>query len=754
MPYSTAPKLLTFIQKFTTLYDQKMIKNADISRVLVPQIASKCIGAEIKSQILNKLREVPFAILTDVGSDYYGTSYLSVCVRFLGKEDLDKPTTQLFSIIEVGEDASGESLFEKIQDCLLMDDELIINNCMAVVTDQASSMIGPYKGLSTRIQENYPHVANFNDLSHIYNLICKYAVTVFPENIITGIKRINAHFKRSPQKKSILKRIQLSRGRSIFLNVISYTQVRWLSLVESVERIIDIWTDLKLYFDEFGDSEEKKFFSLQNEAYLRMLLILLDQLTFYNKIFQGTDLTYEKVLDSIQDSFRVFCNFILKEGYKQKEFEELINLNWQKDQGIEGITLNEAEFLILWNRKYPDMTDLLNKLNLQTKRTLIKTAQEFIYRVIFEMKDRLPFNNEIINEMQVVFLKEFKASSWEFLRDKFSNIIKPEEKRAFTSELNRMEVGFARIRKEFRESDQNITKTWLNLSIQYPYMSKLARATLILPYSTVSVERIFAQIPDIKTPKRSRMTVENLEACLLINQDFGKTDSFVNENMLARYQNIWKDNSRRQKSQLASNQVSNSPDQKKTEILSSAVEAQSFGEIMLKIGEMFLNSPGPEPINQLRDSKNKESSAFLLEIVPEAEESGFIHRKEARTQELLDREAMNEKRLEDISEAPKQEDGKNRKMHELPEDEQLCKAKPSPVIVDEEVKEAKSKSRDFTELDESSSEEIAEEKPTRRTSRRVQSKLLKRKEAQTKDEPDEENPKLKKVKKKTGTRKI
>lgn len=220
-------------------------------------------------------------------------------------------------------------------------------------------MAGPEKGLASLFQEDYSHIADFNDLSHIYNLICKHAITAFPEHILSGIKNINSTFRKSPQKSAILKRIQLSRGRSLFLQVIKYTPVRWLSLVESIGRIIEIWNDLKIYYNQFGETEEKNFFSISNEACLKTFFILLDQITYYNKLFQNSDMTYDVVIDSLHDSFRVFWKFITKEEQQEDALSAALSFDWEEDSGNEDIMLSENEFYDFWTQKYSSINDLL-----------------------------------------------------------------------------------------------------------------------------------------------------------------------------------------------------------------------------------------------------------------------------------------------------------------------------------------------------------------------------------------------------------
>jgi len=58
------------------------------------------------------------------------------------------------------------------------------------------------------------------------------------------------------------------------------------------------------------------------------------------------------------------------------------------------------------------------------------------------------------------------------------------------------------------------------LKIWQSEMVTIARAVTVLPYSSVEVERIFSAMKDIKNVKRNRLSLDNVEACLLGYQYF------------------------------------------------------------------------------------------------------------------------------------------------------------------------------------------------------------------------------------------
>ena len=81
-------------------------------------------------------------------------------------------------------------------------------------------------------------------------------------------------------------------------------------------------------------------------------------------------------------------------------------------------------------------------------------------------------------------------------------------------------------------------EVWKQEKETYPLIFRLAQSIQVFPYSTVSIERSFSSITDIKTIKRNRLGVRNLEACLLIKQDFGQNDIPLTSDIVQKYSTL------------------------------------------------------------------------------------------------------------------------------------------------------------------------------------------------------------------------
>ena len=110
------------------------------------------------------------------------------------------------------------------------------------------------------------------------------------------------------------------------LEVIKYAHTRWLSLKEALERVLDLLPDLSKFYKEYGTNIEKRYFTKENEAYLKVLSLLVGKINGYNEYFQKDHIYYDSLADKIRESYVIFLNSILKKEERNLDFKTLIDL--------------------------------------------------------------------------------------------------------------------------------------------------------------------------------------------------------------------------------------------------------------------------------------------------------------------------------------------------------------------------------------------------------------------------------------------
>jgi len=74
-------------------------------------------------------------------------------------------------------------------------------------------------------------------------------------------------------------------------------------------------------------------------------------------------------------------------------------------------------------------------------------------------------------------------------------------------------------------------RVWYDQRQYYPLSYKLACAVETIQYTSASIERLFSDMGNIVTVKRNRLTVENIEACLLIRQEKREKENYFTPEM-------------------------------------------------------------------------------------------------------------------------------------------------------------------------------------------------------------------------------
>ena len=253
---------------------------------------------------------------------------MAVCVKYLDKEYKQSPCTKLFCIIPILTSSTGETIYKLIKDNILYE-EVLQENLMGIVTDEGRNFSGKNVGVGKRLKDDFKHITNVNDLSHIFNDVLKKALKAFPQSIQDVITDISAHFHYSTQRCAVLREIQKEMNMSP-LEILHMTKTRWLTLRNTLDRILELWPCLQSYFDKYGNSGEKTYCSINNEAGLRILSLLVGSICKYNEYFQRDDLYYNQVLEQIKEGFVVFTKAIIKKDNSEMDLKKTIELPFKK----------------------------------------------------------------------------------------------------------------------------------------------------------------------------------------------------------------------------------------------------------------------------------------------------------------------------------------------------------------------------------------------------------------------------------------
>ena len=315
LSFKVVERLVPLLQKTLSKYHPKAINECDMSRKTLTKLVSYCICGSIKQEIVEDLINSPYSLAVDETTDAFGCSYLAVCAKYLPPSSefsvsLRSPVTKLISIIKLKDSKTALDIYTKLKEEIFFQHPKLMKNIMGLVMDQGSNMIGKHKGLGALMQKDVPHLVTFHDLSHAFNLICQKSIQAYPPNVISCVKDICSYFGHSSFRMEKLKMIQIDYDIDQALSILSFVSTRWLSLLDSTNRILMLWEPLKEYFQD-EDEDWEAYFTPKSELYLQTLAIILEKLCYYNRLFQQDLLFYDRVHELLIESFKIFARVIL-----------------------------------------------------------------------------------------------------------------------------------------------------------------------------------------------------------------------------------------------------------------------------------------------------------------------------------------------------------------------------------------------------------------------------------------------------------
>jgi len=546
LPFSMAKPLNDLIKFISKSYSLSCISEHSTSRDTITNI-TKVIGKTLKFDLLQDLRSSPFSLSVDSSSDIHGNTFFAICARFLD-DDHDRPVVKLLQVIPITVSSTGEALFTKIEEEILKDED-IQQNFMGLASDDGKNMTGTNVGLAKRLKEKYGHIANVKDISHAWNNILKKGLKAIPAELMDIITGISSHFHHSTHRCSLLRDV-LIQEKIKPREILHIAKTRWLTLRDALERILELWTGLEVYFKKYGTKSEKAYFTEENEGGLRILFVLVKTISDYNEFFQKDNLFYHEIAETLKEAFVTMANSILKKEAKTMNFDKIYNLPFQTksnkdilankfDPEVEKVLIAHDQFEATFLASYDSIKELLGKFKPEIKEKMITSAKKFLYLCLKNMKERLPYNNQEIRDSLIVYCEEdFDFEKWLKLKDSFPNILKTKKMRDdYVNEIKKIEYGYKKMQNQLQNTMEKMTPltVWRNHAKTYPNAFEVAKAIFVLPYSSIPVERVFSALKDIKNKKRNRLTCENIEALLLGYQHFHSEKVKMTWDMLQEY---------------------------------------------------------------------------------------------------------------------------------------------------------------------------------------------------------------------------
>ena len=234
-------------EKRLRFFEESTFHREEISSV------ARCFGKCILKNLENDLKNSPYSFTID-SSTVSRRNISALKVKYL-KEDFDEQgirrTTmqnRTIGIKYLKHSTTAKTMYDITNEKLLGLSEEIKSNLVGYVHDHASNLSGIYNGLGALLKSNLKQqIMDLKDPCHSINLTLYQSIEILPSQIIKFIKKVHNHFI-SPQRVAYLHNVQLNNNMKV-LSPIHYVKTRWLTLGQSLDRLIELWESLKLYMN-------------------------------------------------------------------------------------------------------------------------------------------------------------------------------------------------------------------------------------------------------------------------------------------------------------------------------------------------------------------------------------------------------------------------------------------------------------------------------------------------------------------------
>ncbi|XP_010775064.1 zinc finger BED domain-containing protein 5-like, partial [Notothenia coriiceps] len=204
------------------------------------------MGADTEEQLCAILRETPFSLQLDETTTSDNNVLLMAYVRYSTSNSQEMAEEFLFSKYLVT-DTKGQTIFNAL-DAYLQEKSIPINNILTCATDGAPSMVGRYRGFTTLLKEQVPHVLTVHCVLHRHNLVAKSKSPPLHESLNVAVKAINK-IKAHALNNRLFRQL-CQENDETFERLLLHTDVRWLSKGNCLARFCELFDSIVEFLEE------------------------------------------------------------------------------------------------------------------------------------------------------------------------------------------------------------------------------------------------------------------------------------------------------------------------------------------------------------------------------------------------------------------------------------------------------------------------------------------------------------------------
>lgn len=222
-----------------------------LDRKAVSSITKNCIADGYIYELANKIRYKMISGQYDGATDVAQIKSGCIIIKYADFEVYKIITTvwEIFPVLNEYDDhheVGAEEIFNHIRN-LFEKYNIPLNNMKFFSSDGESTMAGPRTSVFARFRQMNPDIITIKCPSHSLHLCAETAIKNIPADIPKFCSMIHSFFCRSPKRQHTLLEFQAFLNNEIH-HILRQCTTRWLSLQQSVARIVEQWDVLYYYF--------------------------------------------------------------------------------------------------------------------------------------------------------------------------------------------------------------------------------------------------------------------------------------------------------------------------------------------------------------------------------------------------------------------------------------------------------------------------------------------------------------------------
>ncbi|XP_028402033.1 uncharacterized protein LOC114524975 [Dendronephthya gigantea] len=503
----------------------KTVQKATLGKQKATNVIRQVLGFHTLKESIADLKSRKFSLIIDETTDCSRKNQLAILVIFFNPCTF-KMDCNLIDIIQL-DDGKAETIYSAIVECFEQKD-IPMENIVGFCADTCNVMFGSRHSVAQMLVANYPWIIPVKCACHMIHLCASHASVQLPKSIEDLCRNISSYFHLSPLRTKNFQEFQeffdLEKHQ-----LLKPGQTRWLSMKMCVDRIIEQYDALKLYFtgaavEDPTHTNDSILKSLNNKftlAYLEFMAFNLGRFTSFNTLFQSGI----PVLYLLKSELKTLLTSILS---------DFMEVSYVRKNDPWHIDVNDQKHYVSLNKVYvgPCAIDTIRTIedgigkdhpDVQLFFTHCRNFQiESVKQILLRFDDCSKF--DFLSFLTPVSAYSLSPPSLSQVYSQFPNLKDVADLRetdrewrqhALSPNLNG-EKSFEEYWKVvFSEKNQGGEKV-------YPNLTNVVATALSLPFSNAAVERVFSQLRLIKNDHRATLKQESLLALLSTKYSFLK----------------------------------------------------------------------------------------------------------------------------------------------------------------------------------------------------------------------------------------